>query len=197
MTNLTIFSKEIRTLDGLYSLNDLHKASGGEAKHLPNRFVRLGTTQELITEIDQTPDLALAITTKRGGNNSGTWVCKELVYSYAMWISAKFHLQVIRAFDAMMNTPTALIDNSEQAYRDEHLRIMIHYVDLLSKKESQTLARIDELQKRFFKFQQAMLATYEELEAVRKQHSVDLDIMKHIRTHRFLSTGISQRDGMR
>ena len=30
MTALTILSTEIRQLDGLYSLNDLHKAAGGK-----------------------------------------------------------------------------------------------------------------------------------------------------------------------
>lgn len=92
--------------DGRYCLNDLHKASGGAEKHKPTRFVRNQQTQELIAEIDsennQRPNMVFAIKTLHGGVNSGTYVVKELVYSYAMWISAKFHLTVIRAYDAMV-----------------------------------------------------------------------------------------------
>ncbi|ELV8552546.1 KilA-N domain-containing protein [Vibrio fluvialis] len=106
MPNLTIFSKNVRTLDGLYSLNDLHRASGGKLTHKPANFARLDTTKELIDEINRCSDLSIAISTNRGGKNQGTWVCKELVYSYAMWISPKFHLNVIRAFDSMSTNKT-------------------------------------------------------------------------------------------
>lgn len=99
--------------DGRYCLNDLHKASGGLEKHKPTRFIRNQQTQELIAEIEQAPDmvhgevnqrpnLVFAVKTFHGGSNQGTYVVKELVYSYAMWISAKFHLTVIRAYDAMV-----------------------------------------------------------------------------------------------
>lgn len=91
--------------DGRYCLNDLHKASGGENKHAPYRFIRLEQTIDLVNEIEQAPDMVLgckAVNSIHGGNERGTYVVKELVYAYAMWISAKFHLQVIRAYDSMV-----------------------------------------------------------------------------------------------
>lgn len=100
MNALTIANTAIRKVDGLYSLNDLHNAAGGEGKHKPTNFMRLDQTQALIAEI-QVSDVSLAEKTIHGGQMRGTYVCKELVYAYAMWISAKFHLAVIRAFDAL------------------------------------------------------------------------------------------------
>jgi hypothetical protein len=107
MANLTVLNKTIRQLDGLYSLNDLHRASGKAKKHQAALFLRSEQTKELIREIEQSTDLYTApkaVKTKVGGANPGTWVCKELVYAYAMWISPKFHLMVIRAFDSMFNS---------------------------------------------------------------------------------------------
>lgn len=92
--------------EGRYCLNDLHKASGGLEKHKPARFIRNQQTQDLISEIesesDQRPNMVFAIKTLHGGVNSGTYVVEDLVYSYAMWISAKFHLIVIRAYKMLV-----------------------------------------------------------------------------------------------
>lgn len=88
--------------DGRYSLADLHKAGGSLKKHQPSNFLRVEQTQELIKEIEHSSDMRSAVKVINGGNNRGTYVVKELVYSYAMWISAKFHLTVIRAYDAMV-----------------------------------------------------------------------------------------------
>lgn len=104
MTDLTLGTSAIRQLDGLYSLNDLHAAAGGEAKNQPALFMRNDQTQALIAEIHST-DSQSASKTINGGPNRGTYVCRELVYAYAMWISPKFNLQVIRAFDALHAAP--------------------------------------------------------------------------------------------
>lgn len=124
MATLSISSKQIRQLDGLYSLNDLHEASGGEKKHTPSRFIRSTHSQELVSEIEQNPNMGFgtALKAKQGGHNQGTWVCKELVYAYAMWISAKFHLHVIRAFDAMQSTPQNALVTLPDKYETELVR---------------------------------------------------------------------------
>ena len=112
MSNLTILKTSIRQSDNLYSLNDLHIASGNDPKHRPTYFVKNQQTQDLVNEIERCENSHIAIKVVKGGRNpelQGTWVCEELVLSYAMWISPKFHLIVLRAFLAMhRNQPQQL-----------------------------------------------------------------------------------------
>ena len=114
MSNLTILKTSIRQSDNLYSLNDLHVASGSENRHKPSLFMTNQQTKDLIAEIDNSSVAGNPASVKivRGGRNpelQGTWVCEELVLSYAMWISPKFHLIVLRAFLAMhRNQPQQL-----------------------------------------------------------------------------------------
>lgn len=88
----------IRQLNDLFCLNDLHKAAGGEVKHKPSFFLRLDQTQALVAEIQQVADSQLALKVVHGGKERGTYACRELVIAYAAWISAAFHLKVIRVF---------------------------------------------------------------------------------------------------
>ena len=104
MSNLTILTNKIRTLDNLYSLNDLHLASGNDPKHRPTYFIKNQQTQDLISEIERCENSHIALKVVKGGRNialQGTWACEELALAYATWISPKFHLVVLRAFIAM------------------------------------------------------------------------------------------------
>lgn len=94
---------------GRFSLNDLHRAAGGESRHRPNYWLGLDQTQALIAELKKPtagipavkeiqPVRSVPGAPSTGG---GTFVVRELVYGYAMWISPAFHLTVIRTFDAL------------------------------------------------------------------------------------------------
>lgn len=41
----------VRQLNGLFSLNDLHRAAGAARRHEPARFIRLDGTKALIAEL--------------------------------------------------------------------------------------------------------------------------------------------------
>lgn len=107
--HIAIDGIEIRTdAQGRFCLNDLHKASGGEQKNQPRYFLANEQTQALVQELTVS-EIPLSdkinnldpVSVIRGGLEQGTYVVKELVYSYAMWISASFNLKVIRTFDAV------------------------------------------------------------------------------------------------
>lgn len=102
MNAISISNVAIRqTENNLYNLNDLHKAAGSEHRHRPNNWLQNAQTKDLIAEIEAEGGKACEVI--NGGKNRGTFVCKELVYAYATWISAKFFLLVIRTFDRVAN----------------------------------------------------------------------------------------------
>ena len=100
---LTLGNITIRQQNGLFSLNDLHAASGGNPGQRPGEFMRNQQTKELIEEIS---NAGISAFESRKGNNGGTYACRELVIAYAAWISAAFHLKVIRVFLAATTRPT-------------------------------------------------------------------------------------------
>lgn len=102
MSNVVVLDNvEIRQdAEGRYCLNDLHKAAGGAAKHYPAQWLRYDNVQDLIKSLTVGKSTIKPITSK-AGRYGGTYVCKELVYDYAMWISPDFKVKVIRAFDTL------------------------------------------------------------------------------------------------
>jgi|GEM_PF-1558313 len=89
--------------EGRFCLNDLHKASGNNPNHQPKEWLSNQPTIEMINELSGISPIEKI----KGGNNQqqGTYIVKDLVYAYAMWISPAFHLQVIRAYDALVTKP--------------------------------------------------------------------------------------------
>lgn len=83
---------------GRFCLNDLHRASGAEKRNGPSYWLETQQATELAAELETT---GIPVVRKEG-RSGGTFVCKEMVYAYAMWISPRFHLQVIRTFDAVV-----------------------------------------------------------------------------------------------
>ena len=75
-------------LDGRYCLNDLHKAAGKEKRHAPGYWLAIQQTAELVGELETTGIPVVTIE----GRNGGTFVMKELVYAYAMWVLSLIHI---------------------------------------------------------------------------------------------------------
>ena len=97
--------------EGRYCLNDVHKASGEAQKHRPKYWLENGQTQALISEAEKGGIPPVSV---MPGRNGGSYVVKELVYAYAMWISPVYHLKVIRAYDRMVTDGVAVHENAAQ-----------------------------------------------------------------------------------
>lgn len=59
--------------NGMYCLNDLHKASGGESKNRPNYWAKNAKTVKFLHELSKTGIPALEVS--KGGDSSGTYAC--------------------------------------------------------------------------------------------------------------------------
>lgn len=115
-TTLTVLGTKIRRdEDGRYNLNDCHKAAGAEAKDAPGQWLRTDKAQDLIRVMETMQNCTVSPTASKEGRGGGTYVAEELVYAYAMWISAEFNLTVIRAFRDLVVGKVPPVANSNAA----------------------------------------------------------------------------------
>lgn len=153
--------------DGRYCLNDLHKASGDDKKHFPAYFLRNQQTKDLIELIEsENYDMQICTSKKQAvnavkgkGKEQGTYVVKELVYSYAMWISAKFHLMVIRAYDSLV---MEWMIGGKQTISPEQAGILYNIVHTRAGDNKNTIVQMWSRLKNHFKYS----ASYRELRAI-------------------------------
>ncbi|MDU4393283.1 MAG: KilA-N domain-containing protein [Acinetobacter ursingii] len=168
---LTIGEFTIRQQQGeYYCLNDLHKASGYDKKHQPAFFMRNQQTKDLIEEINRSANLQINADTPSAnlqkppfikindGENNGTYVVKELAYAYAMWISPKFHLMVIRAYDSLV---MEWILNEKQAISPDQAGILYNIVHTRAAGNKNLIVQMWSRLKNHFKYS----ASYRELKA--------------------------------
>lgn len=171
--NLEIMGVEVKVnKDGLFSLNDLHKAAGGEEKDQPSNWLRSKNTIELIDEILIHQKWAIK---KSAGRYGGTFICKELVYSYAMWVNAEFHLKVIRAYDKQQSV-------------SEHIDTLVHQVRSKAISISQAIDKTTSVLKEIkehgsswgaygAQIRKAKKETVRELESLKQEIQLKLDLL--------------------
>lgn len=94
--------------EGRFSLTDFWKASGGAKKDQPNTWLGLECTKAGIEYLRTQKSGSLKIydpvsIVSGKGKKQGTYVCKELVYDYAAWLSPEFKFKVYKVFDEYVN----------------------------------------------------------------------------------------------
>lgn len=133
-----------QTENQLFNLNDLHKASGGSETHKPSNWLRNAQTKDVISELEIQGCIATEVI--NGGKNRGTYVCRELVIHYGMWISPKFSLEVIRTFLEVKEqarfdkTTQALPDGLTIEQQDEIKKLHRQLVQVAPKEQQAKLA---------------------------------------------------------
>ena len=132
--------------EGRFCLNDLHKAAGGENSTRPKYWLENNRTQKLVAYLHDGGGFP-PILTKQG---LGTFVSKDLVYDYAMWISPEFQIAVIRAYDAMA-TGTVEEDLPQLTVLERDFKAALSLATLVGLEGNQKLLKADKVVRRYHK----------------------------------------------
>lgn len=109
--------------EGRYCLNDVHKAAGAAERHKPIHWSGNDATHKLIKTLKvENPTFSPIVA--KAGRYGGTYAVEDLVYTYAMWISAEYHLKVVRAYKRLATEGVAVHENAAQDLLDNPLKYL-------------------------------------------------------------------------
>lgn len=132
--------------EGRYCLNDLHKAAGGLGHHRPSKWLATAQTKDLVSQVEAQNRATKPVSIRKGQGVSGTYVTKELVYAYAMWISPSFHLRVIQAYKRLATRGVAIHENAAQYILDNpapYFETIIEQVQHLTGNYAQLIHKVE------------------------------------------------------
>lgn len=103
MKSMMIVDQKIRIDEnGVYCLNDLHKAAMAAGKatesQAPSKFLR--SQAEFISALEVKGQIC-PLRIVKGGRNSGSWAIEIVAMKYAGWIDASYEVQVYAATQAL------------------------------------------------------------------------------------------------
>lgn len=127
--------------NGLYSINDLHRASGGLMKHRPEKWFQLQSTtnfvryqeEKLKSQSLNQGNIKLVLETVQGkGKHQGTFVSRKLVVAYAMWISPAFADHVLDTFLDVVDGVYERVNAQNKVIEQQTLQLDIFTGELAS-----------------------------------------------------------------
>ena len=130
-----------QSTNGLYSINDLHRASGGLMKHRPEKWFQLQSTTNFVryqedklkSQSLNQGNIKLVLETVQGkGKQQGTFVSRKLVVAYAMWISPAFADHVLDTFLDVVDGVYARVAEQDRIIEEKTLQLDLFTGELAS-----------------------------------------------------------------
>lgn len=101
------------TDSGLYSMNDLHKASGADDSKRPYAFLRTKAAKDFVEAL-KAEGVENVYETVTGGADPGTYANKLLAYEYATYLDKTFRLKAMIVLDRVT---VAQVEQVQVAYQ--------------------------------------------------------------------------------
>lgn len=131
---------------GRYCLNDLHKVAGNLGHQRPSKWLATAQADDLVSELEAQNRAIKPVKIRKGQGVSGTYVTKQLVYAYAMWISPGFHPQAIQAYDRLATSGVTTRESPAQHALDSptpYFETIIEQIQYLNGNYAQLIHKVE------------------------------------------------------